>query len=148
MQIAPDELHRLNKQAQLNDAELRFEYEEGKKEQELLKKKNAEIEQYAHKLEMLNFELNQFAHVASHDMKEPLRMISNYSQLLEKSFGGNLKTDQKDYLFYINDGARRMMRVIQDLLNLSKIDSTQKKEKLDMNAVLEDVKLSLKLEIS
>lgn len=143
-----DELHRLNKQAQLNDAELRFEYEEGKKEQELLKKKNAEIEQYAHKLEMSNFELHQFAHVASHDMKEPLRMISNYSQLLEKSFGGDLKTNQKDYLFYINDGARRMMRVIQDLLNLSKIDSTQKKEKLDMNAVLEEVKLNLKLEIN
>lgn len=142
-----DELHKLNKQAQLNDAELRFEYEEGKKEQELLKKKNAEIGEYAHKLEMSNFELNQFAHVASHDMKEPLRMISNYSQLLEKSLSADLKIDQKDYLFYINDGAKRMMRVIQDLLNLSKINSTQKKERLDMNAVMEDVKLNLKVAI-
>ena len=142
-----DELHKLNKQAQLSDASLRFEYEEGKKEQELLKKKNTEIEEYARKLEMSNFELNQFAHVASHDMKEPLRMITNYAQLLEKSFEGQLKIDQKDYIFYIKDGSKRMMSVIQDLLNLSRINSTQKKQPVQMHSILDEVKLNLKLHI-
>ena len=139
-----DDLHELNKQAELSDATLRFKYEEGKKEQDLLKKKNAEIEEYAHQLEMSNFELKQFAHVASHDMKEPLRMISNYSQLLEKSFNGQLKIDQKDYIYYINDGAKRMMNVIQSLLHLSKINSTQRKETVSLNDALDEVQHLLK----
>jgi signal transduction histidine kinase len=142
-----EDLHVLNKQAELNDASLRFHYEEGKKEQDLLKKKNSEIEQYAHRLEMSNFELKQFAHVASHDMKEPLRMITNYSQLLEKSLNGHLKIDQKDYIYYINDGAKRMMNVIEDLLQLSKINSSQKKEIVNMNEILDGVKLALKPDI-
>ena len=140
-----DELHKLNKEAELNDATLRFEYEEGKKEQELLKKKNAEIEEYAHKLEMSNFELNQFAHVASHDLKEPLRMISNYSQLLHRSAKENMNADQKEYLFYINDGAKRMMNVIQNLLQLSKINATQKRYAVGMNEIIVEVMQSLKL---
>lgn len=139
-----EDLHQLNKQAELNDASLRFQYEEGKKEQDLLKKKNSEIEQYSHQLEMSNFELKQFAHVASHDMKEPLRMISNYSQLLEKSLNGHLKADQKDYMYFINDGAKRMMNVIQSLLQLSKINSQLRKEIVNMNEVLDEVKQTLK----
>jgi signal transduction histidine kinase len=142
-----DELHKLNKQAELSDATLRFQYEEGKKEQELLKKKNAQIEEYAHRLEMSNFELNQFAHVASHDLKEPLRMISNYSQLLEKAVRDTLNEDHKDYLFYINDGAKRLMNVIQSLLQLSKIESAQKRNLVPMNEVLEEVKKTLQLPI-
>ncbi|HLP21544.1 MAG TPA: ATP-binding protein, partial [Chitinophagales bacterium] len=142
-----DDLHELNKQAELSDVTLRFEYEEGKKEQQLLKKKNEEIEQYAHKLEMSNFELNQFAHVASHDLKEPLRTISNYSQLLTKSIGATVEGEQKEYLFYINEGAKRMMNVIQSLLELSKINSTNKKQVVDMDQMLNEVKISLKLNI-
>ncbi len=142
-----DDLHELNKQAELSDVTLRFEYEESKKEQLLLKKKNAEIEEYAQKLEVSNFELNQFAHVASHDLKEPLRMITNYSQLLNRALANNLSGDHKDYLFYINEGARRMMNVIQSLLELSKINSTDNKQLVPMQEILEDVKLSLKLNI-
>ena len=142
-----EELHKLNKQAELTDATLRFQFEEGKKEQELLKKKNAEIQEYAQKLEMSNFELNQFAHVASHDMKEPLRTISNYAQLLTKTLNTDLEVDQRDYLHYINDGAKRMMNVIQSLLQLSKIESAQKKQEIEMNEVVEDVKSMLKLNI-
>lgn len=139
-----EEINKLNKQAQMNDAMFRFEYEEGKKEQELLIKKNAEIEEYARKLEMSNFELNQFAHVASHDMKEPLRMISNYSQLLAKSLDTEIDVEQKDYLHFINEGAKRMMNVIQDLLNLSKINPSQKKNLVKMNEVLNEVKHQLR----
>lgn len=142
-----DDLHELNKQAELSDVTLRFEYEESKKEQLLLKKKNAEIEEYAQKLEVSNFELNQFAHVASHDLKEPLRMITNYSQLLNKALANTENTNQKDYLFYINEGAKRMMNVIQSLLELSKINSTDNKQLVPMQEVLDEVKLSLKLNI-
>jgi signal transduction histidine kinase len=142
-----DDLHELNKQAELSDVMLRFEYEESKKEQELLKKKNAEIEEYAQKLEASNFELNQFAHVASHDLKEPLRTISNYSQLLTRVIGDKVEGDQKEYLYYINEGARRMMNVIQSLLELSKINSADKKQTVAMTDVLNEVKRSLKVHI-
>lgn len=142
-----DDLHELNKQAELSDVMLRFEYEESKKEQELLKKKNAEIEEYAQKLEASNFELNQFAHVASHDLKEPLRTISNYSQLLTRVIGDKVEGDQKEYLYYINEGARRMMNVIQSLLELSKINSADKKQTVAMTDVLSEVKRSLKVHI-
>jgi signal transduction histidine kinase len=143
-----DQLHKINKQAELNDVTLRFEYEEGKKEQELLKKKNAEIEKYLHKLEMSNYELNQFAHVASHDMKEPLRTISNYAQLLNRTLNTEENPTQKEYLNYINEGAKRMMNVIQSLLQLSKINSTQKKDPVNMNEVMDEVLLALKLNIT
>lgn len=96
---------------------------------------------------MSNYELNQFAHVASHDMKEPLRMISNYSQLLERNLSSELSDVNKEYLFYINDGARRMMNVIQSLLQLSKINATQKKTNIDMEEVLDEVKRALKFNI-
>lgn len=142
-----EDIHAVSKEAELSDAMLKFKYEEGKKEQELLRKKNSEIEEYTHQLEMSNYELNQFAHVASHDMKEPLRMISNYTQLLSKSLNGQLSIDQKDYLYYINDGAKRMMGVIQSLLQLSKINSTLKREIVDLDDVLNEVKTSLHLDI-
>jgi signal transduction histidine kinase len=142
-----EEKHQQDKSAAVNDVMLRIKYEEGKKEQALLRKKNAEIEEYTRKLEVSNYELNQFAHVASHDMKEPLRMIANYSQLLEKSINGQLKPEQKEYLVYINDGAKRMNNVIQSLLQLSKINAANKKTVVNVNDVIDEVKKALKLEI-
>lgn len=142
-----EELHKLNKLAEINDTKLRLQLEEGKKEQELLKKKNAEIEEYTRKLETSNFELKQFAHVASHDMKEPLRMVTNYSQLLTKSLGTSINKDQSDYLRYLNDGAKRMLNVINSLLQLSKINAYEHKEEVSMNTVLEEVNLLLAEEI-
>jgi signal transduction histidine kinase len=142
-----DELHKVNKEAAVSDAMLRFQVEEGKKEQELLKKKNAEIETYVRKLEISNSELNQFAHVASHDMKEPLRMVTNYSQLLKRSLNGHLAPEQKEYIEYVNDGAKRMVNVINSLLDLSKITGAVEITTNDFNQIVEDVKLSLKLQI-
>ena len=142
-----EEKHTMDKGAAINDVMLRLKYEEGQKEQALLRKKNAEIEEYARQLQMSNYELNQFAHVASHDMKEPLRMIANYSQLLEKSINGQLKPEQKEYLIYINDGAKRMNNVIQSLLRLSKINAANHKTLVNVNEVIDEVKKALKLEI-
>lgn len=142
-----DKLHKINKEAAVTDAMLRFQVEEGKKEQELLKRKNSEIEEYARQLEASNHELNQFAYVASHDMKEPLRMISNYSQLLTRTFGDELSMHQATYLHYINEGAKRMMNIINSILQLSKINLLNKPDAVNLNSVLEEVKQSLGLQI-
>lgn len=142
-----DELHEYNKQAAVSDVMLRFKYEEGKKEQELLKKKNAEIEEYVRKLEISNNELKQFAHVASHDLKEPLRMITNYAQLLRRSYGDSMNIQQAEYLHYLNDGARRMMNLINDILQLSKINVGVSIDQVDLNAVLQEIHTILQPEL-
>ncbi|MCS6934380.1 MAG: ATP-binding protein [Chitinophagales bacterium] len=142
-----EEMHKLNKLAEINDTKLRLQLEEGKKEQELLKKKNAEIESYARKLEAMNYDLTQFVHVASHDMKEPLRMVTNYSQLLTRSLGDNITPEQTDYLKFLNDGAKHMLNVINSLLSLSKINAVEHREEVCMNDVLNEVKQLLHDEI-
>jgi signal transduction histidine kinase len=141
-----EEMHTIHKNAAVNEAMLKFQLEEGKKEQDVLKRKNVEIEQYARKLEASNFELKQFAHAASHDMKEPLRMISNYSQLLEKSMNTNLSKDQREYLSFLSQGAKRLMTVLNNLVEWSNINPTSNKEEVNIGLLLAEIRTQLNLD--
>ncbi|MDI6784608.1 MAG: PAS domain S-box protein [bacterium] len=95
-----------------------------------------------------NRDLEQFAYVASHDLQEPLRMVSSFTQLLAQRYKDKLDKDAREFIGFVIDGANRMQQMISDLLIFSRIATREKPLALvDCNSVLGQVHTNLLLAI-
>jgi PAS domain S-box-containing protein len=108
-----------------------------------------ELQQQKQDLARSNDELQQFAYVASHDLQEPLRMITSYLELLERRYKGQLDAKADQFIAYAVDGAARMQILINDLLKYSQVGSQgQSFERVDCTAVLQNVLRNLQVAIA
>ncbi len=145
LRLARDELEdrvreRTAELATANDS-LQVEIAERKRSQEALARQ-------ADELARSNAELEQFAYVASHDLQEPLRMVSNYTQLLARRYGDRLDGDAHEFIDFAVDGATRMQTLINDLLAFSRVGTRGKDPApTDCEAVLDRALFNLQASI-
>ncbi|MBF0354194.1 MAG: PAS domain-containing protein [Alphaproteobacteria bacterium] len=93
-----------------------------------------------------NAELEQFAYVASHDLREPLRMVNSFVTLLDKRYSGKLDPQAREFIAFAKDGALRMDRLICDLLEYSRIGRKGKlQNSVDLDDVVSEALLNLKV---
>ncbi len=112
------------------------------------KKTLEQIEKVAGDLKRSNIELEQFAYIASHDLQEPLRMISSYTQLLERRYKDKLDQDANDFIGFAVDGANRMQKMIQSFLVYSRTSrDSSPLHAVDCNEVIEYVRMNLQMSI-
>ena len=113
------------------------------------KKADRQMLQLTEDLKRSNEELEQFAYVASHDLQEPLRAVTSYTQLLADRYQGNLDEKADKYINYIVDGATRMQQLINDLLAYSRLGTRgQEFEPTDCNAAVQQSLCNLQIAIA
>lgn len=108
---------------------LEISNQELKKAEQVLEEKNSELEKYI----AYNLQLENFAYIASHDLKSPLQTISNFSHLLKKKTKDRLHANELQYLSFITKGTEDMMTLVKDILDYSILQKSKLiKEKIDV----------------
>jgi PAS domain S-box-containing protein len=127
-----------------------FALQQAKQDLEIkVRERTAQLQQSLEELERSNKELENFAHIASHDLQEPLRAITAYTHLLKEEYSSNFDADAQEYMSYITDGAARMRQLIQDLLTYSRVNSRELTlTSVDCNLIISQVINNLKVSIA
>ena len=163
-------IHRFKVMKTKSDESAVLSYELLKQNEALIREKNKELEQkvqeqkdqlqsalsmfnssedklkeYAMQLEKSNRELTDFAHIASHDLKAPIRGIMSFTQLFERRNAAKFDDIDREYFNFIKTNAKQSARLIEDVLNYSKIDKNLgEPDNIDLNECLYSVELNLK----
>ncbi|TPN82269.1 YfiR/HmsC family protein [Aquimarina algicola] len=118
-------------------------YVEKKKFTKELEAKNIAIEKQSLEIEKKNEELEQFAYIASHDLQEPLNTISSFITLIAEEYGDGFDELGKESLFYIKDASVRMKKLIDALLQYSRLGTHKEHEAVDCDTLLKELKKDL-----
>jgi signal transduction histidine kinase len=150
----------LNKQRDMHflDFEIRYALSEKERRIEALTKenryqavlleRNSQIEKQNEQLRQANEELQQFAYISSHDLKEPLRMIGSFTQIIERQYADKLGDESKSYFNYISEGVSRMHGLLDALLQYATIGKVDLEfEPVDVQDVVRKAKANLQLKI-
>ena len=112
------------------------------------KQLEAELKETVDRLEQSNDRLRQFAYAASHDMQEPLRMVSSYLQLLENRYTDELDGEAREFIEFAVDGADRMREMVHDLMAYARVEQAEQEfESVDCDAVVDKVLTDLQVQI-
>lgn len=126
-----------------------FDISEEQKTKDNLVKLNKELLHTNEKLSRTNNELRQFAYITSHDLNEPLRMITGFMGLITKNYADKLDDEGREYIKFAVDGAERMKKLIKDLLLYSRIDTRASQHiHVNLTKVLDDILRNLDIAIS
>lgn len=106
-----------------------------------------ELKDKTNELVRSNTDLEQFAYVASHDLQEPLRMVTSYVQLLESRYKDKLDQEGKEFIAFAVDGTNRMKNLIHSLLEYSRVNKVRPFEHIDLNLLLVKVLQDLSSQI-
>ena len=118
--------------------------------QEKLLQRTLLIEEQSQKLADSNAQLEQYARTVSHDLKEPLRMVNSYVQLLQRKYKDVFDEQANEYMYFAVDGTNRMTKIIKDLLVYAKFEAKAKEQPaalIDLNVIVKGVLNNLHLRI-
>lgn len=116
--------------------------EEHEKLETKLEKNQERLEDSIKQLYNKNKELEDFSYTVSHDLKEPLRMIRSFLELLKKKYDGKLDKKAREYIYFATDGAQRLNTMIDDLLEYSRAGRVYTEiDEVDMNDLMEGIKM-------
>ena len=113
------------------------------KENEInLRKLNKHLQKQTKALTVINAELEQFAYVASHDLQEPLRMVTSFLTLIEQKYGNAIDDNGRKYIGFAVDGAKRMRQIILDLLEFSRAGKNAgNMQRIDLSKLLQGINM-------
>jgi PAS domain S-box-containing protein len=111
-----------------------------------VRERTEDLQKLNEALSKSNKELENFAYITSHDLQEPLRMVTNFTQLLENKYSNQINQDAKEYIGFAVDGAKRMYELINGLLSYSRINRNDARfADVDLNKVISEVRANLYL---
>ena len=140
-----EQLQQTNQELAESKADLKIKVRERTRELEIVNRQLLKLNQ---ELTCSNLELEQFAYIVSHDLREPLRMVTSFSQLLQQKYASHLDAEADQIIGFAVDGAIRMEELINDLLAYSRVGNSGKTlELVDTEAVLDQALSNLHLAI-